>query len=123
MSAAEIGKRQLCEAVEATLQVGLGALALAAGAVKKAVLEARQAVAAAKGSDVIERMREKGQEEQECLRCFMDKTSARLLERLDLARGSELDELRSRMLELEHRLAALSRERRQEGGSTESGAS
>jgi polyhydroxyalkanoate synthesis regulator phasin len=114
MSAAKAEKLQLGDVVLASFQVGLGALGLAAGAVKKTAQEMRPTAALEEAKVIMRRLREKGQENQEQLKRFVDETSARLLERLDLARRSELDELRSRVAELEQRLSAFSAQPRQE---------
>jgi polyhydroxyalkanoate synthesis regulator phasin len=113
MSAAKAEEFRLGDVLLASFQVGLGALSLAAGAMKKAAQEMRRTAAIEQAKTGVRCLREKGQEQQEQLKRFADKTSASLLERLDLARRSELGELRSRIAELEQRLSAVCAERDQ----------
>ena len=87
-----------------TIELGLGAAALTAETAQKLVndLVSRGQVTREEGSNLLDRLLTLGHEQREQIKEMVDKATERAMDRMDLARKSDVDELRKRLDILEH---------------------
>jgi polyhydroxyalkanoate synthesis regulator phasin len=89
-----------------SLELGLGAATLTAETAQRVVndLVNRGQMASGDGQHMVDRMMAMGREQRDALRNMVERTTNRVLESMDLARRSDVEELRLRVASLEHQL-------------------
>ncbi len=86
-----------------TVELGLGAATLTAETAQRMVndLITRGQVAREEGPGMVDRLLAVGHEQREMMREMVEKATERAMDRMDLARKSDVDALRKRVAELE----------------------
>ncbi len=94
------------ELLDKTIELGLGAALLTKEAATKLVddLVQRGAVTRDEGRKLVDQMMDKGRGQKEKMEAFVSDVAHRVVERSDLARRSRVDDLERRVAALEERL-------------------
>ncbi len=89
-----------------SLELGLGAATLTAETAQRVVndLVNRGQVATGEGEHMVDRMLSMGREQRSALRQMIERSTNHVLASMDLARRSDVEELRLRVVSLEHQL-------------------
>jgi len=97
------------ELVMRTMELGIGAAILTADTAQHVVndLVNRGHLAREESASMVDRLLEEGREQRAMLTEAIERSMKRALDQMDLARGSEVEALRKRVMELEMQMAHL----------------